>query len=281
MSGGENTISRDFLEIARYVRSKKLQLIVYTNGLTFNNDELFEQLIKIYPHRIDISLYSMNPDIHDSITGIIGSFDKTVETIKKLKNANISVLIKCVVLSANFDTYKDVVQFAKDNSIPYILDDLFIDNINRNNSSVQITDEQIFALYTDKESDFFIKKSQNIPRTKAFYDSVCKGGTILLSVSPKLDVFPCTSFSLSLGSLKENSLADIFKSKHADSCLNQWRNTKISDLCDCYKYDYCKFCFYCPSRAFQEGKFLGKSNVLCRIAKAKKKADNYINETQC
>ena len=278
LSGGESTIAKDFLKIAKYIREKKMQLIVYTNGQTLVDDKFFNEVLNLYPHRIDISLYSMNSDIHDKITGVKGSFDKTLQTILKLKKNNINTLIKCFICNLNANSYKSVIQFAKENGISYAVDDIFLDNKNRNNTSIQITEEQLLKIYTDKESDFYIKKEVNRGKNKCANDSICKAGLFLVSIAPNLDVYPCTSFKFKLGNLKEESLTEIFKCHNEKSKLKYFRELKIKDLKDCYKEEYCRFCTYCPSRPTIEGNFLGKSDVLCKIAKIKMKADKIADE---
>ena len=86
LSGGECTLNKDFLEIAKYIRRKRLALEIFTNGQSlFDNPSLYEELISLYPHRVSLSIYSMKPEIHDGITGVKGSLEKTISVIKKLK----------------------------------------------------------------------------------------------------------------------------------------------------------------------------------------------------
>ena len=50
----------------------------------YDDEELFNEIIKIYPHQISLSLYSLNAEIHDKITGVVGSQQKTLYIIEKL-----------------------------------------------------------------------------------------------------------------------------------------------------------------------------------------------------
>ncbi len=68
LTGGECTINKDFLKIAKYVREKNMPLYILTNAQKlYDDDDLFKEIISIYPNNIQISLYSMNPEIHDYI----------------------------------------------------------------------------------------------------------------------------------------------------------------------------------------------------------------------
>ena len=82
--------------------------------------------------------------------------------------------------------------------------------------------------------------------------------------------------------MKKESLIDIWnqaiKSKTGE--LYKWQNTKLSEFKDCFKYEYCKFCNFCPAMGILENKKYSKSEEFCRIAKIKYAAFNYLkNQT--
>ena len=55
----------------------------------------------------------MNPEIHDKITTVKGSFEKTKAAIEKLVAADIPVQISCPLMKANKDGYADVLKYAQ------------------------------------------------------------------------------------------------------------------------------------------------------------------------
>lgn len=273
LSGGECTLVKDFLDIAKYVRKKRISLELFTNGQTlYDKPELLNEIIKLYPYRIALSLYSMNPDIHDEITGVKGSHNKTLSVIKKLKKNNVNVEIKCFVQDKNVSSYKEVVQFAKDIGVSYGVDSTFLDNKENNNAHVQLTDKQLFDLYTDTDSDFCIQNKSIVIDNKFLNNIPCKGGHHFFSINSLLEVYPCCCFDVSFGNLNNKSLIDIYRNENPNSNLQQWKRIKVNDLKDCFKDDYCKYCYYCAGKATKENCYLGKSEVLCRIAKIKMKA---------
>ncbi len=162
LTGGECTSNRDFFKIASYIRSKKISLEFFTNGQNlYDNEILFDKVVSIYPHRIALSVYSMNPDIHDKITGVKGSHFKTISVIKKLKERNIIVQIKCFLMQDNAKEYLDVAKFAEEIGVCVSFDCKFLNNPLRNNSGVKITNQQMFDLYTDKNSLLYAKNEIN------------------------------------------------------------------------------------------------------------------------
>ena len=52
-------------------------LNVYTNGLNID-DAMFEAMCSLRMNSVSVSLYGGSDDFHDSITGVKGSFEKTL-----------------------------------------------------------------------------------------------------------------------------------------------------------------------------------------------------------
>ena len=147
-TGGECTLIKDFYKICKYVRKKRIELIIFTNGQKFYDEpELLDKIINLYPYMIGISLYSMNPDIHDKITGVKGSWNKTISIIKRLLDSNILVEIKCFLTKYNANSYKDIIKFAKQNNCQLAIDSNLLANKENNNFSASITDEQLEKFY--------------------------------------------------------------------------------------------------------------------------------------
>ena len=91
LSGGEAFMHKDLIEIARYCREKDLKISILSNLIALK-DEQVATLKELNISLIQVSLYSMNPEIHDFITTVKGSFEKTKASVEKLVAADIPVL---------------------------------------------------------------------------------------------------------------------------------------------------------------------------------------------
>jgi len=90
--GGEPTLHTDFLEILQYAHQSGLEQIeVYTNA-TAITDALID-VFKDLGTRVATSFYSKQPEIHEKVTQRKGSFERTVEGIKKLVAAGIPLRV--------------------------------------------------------------------------------------------------------------------------------------------------------------------------------------------
>lgn len=69
LSGGEVFLHKDIIEIARYCREKDLKITILSNLIALK-DEQVTALKELNISLIQVSLYSMNPEIHDFITTV-------------------------------------------------------------------------------------------------------------------------------------------------------------------------------------------------------------------
>lgn len=256
LTGGECTINKDFLKIAKYIRSKLISYSVFTNGQKLFDDEVFfNEVISIYPSNVQISLYSMNPDIHDNLTSVNGSHYKTLSVIKKLREHGINVAVTCTQTSYNRNSYKDVKQFAESLGCTFMTDCRFINNPNNNNLCAKLPIEDVEKFYMEKMDINNLRK--NCLNCLAGYDRI--------EILPNLDINPCTYFNYFLGNYKNVSLTEVRKT----TVLELHKMLKKENLKDCFKHEYCNYCFYCPVyTCYEKDGFLKKSEILCQDAKA-------------
>ena len=285
LTGGEATLNKDFLKIAKYIRSKKLSLNIFTNTQSLYDDsELMKEVINLYPHSVCVSLYSMDPEVHDSITGIKGSFEKTMKVLDVLKKNNILTRINCFVMKNNFLGIDKVYSYAEENGFSAVIDVRFINNENRFNSEHQLTEEQLISFYSkyfDSENCFV----ENGVTEDFFEKRICSAGIKSAVVTSRLELIPCNPFKLVLGNLNNQSLKTIYSDKDETTPLNRWRNTRNKDVQGCFKEDYCYFCKYCPAVEYSNSLNLKKSETLCKMSKAKmlvnkRKQTNEIKQTK-
>lgn len=277
-SGGECTLNKDFIEIVKYARAKRMSVDIFTNGQTlYDNPELLDDLIKTYPCRIGLSLYSLDKNTHEKITKVKGSYNKTLSVIEKLRAKNISVEIKNFLLNTNCKDCISIKKYAKEINATSITDLSLIPTIEGDNKTLQyvVKEDELYELYTNIESPLYFKHGKLRDISKMRDECLCYAGCYTLCITPNLEVRPCVSLPINLGNLNEISLKDIWINainKKNDSKLYQWQQVTFNDLKECYKEDYCQFCAYCPGMGMLENGFLMKSDVLCRQAKVKQQA---------
>jgi len=113
LSGGEPTIHKDIIKTVYYARAhlgyKTVCLI--TNGLRLANWDFLKQLVDNGLNDILFSLHSYNPDIHDYLTRVPGSYNKLLKAIENATKLGLNVRINSVVNMFNFSDLEAHVEF--------------------------------------------------------------------------------------------------------------------------------------------------------------------------
>lgn len=236
LSGGECLLRKDFFEILSYISEKGMMVNIFTNGLLLTEENV--QKLKQYRVKlVSISLYGDTAEVHDRITTIPGSYQRTMDGIKRLRAHQIPFELKCIVLAENIARIEQTRRLAdrltngRDCRIDFSLcGKIDGDCTNFCHRASKEAIREVFYANPDRyfsPKDFVPKHPNDIP---------CGAGKYGLYCSADGNIYPCVSFRLLLCTYKE--LTDI----STNPVLTAWRKTKISDFTDCFKHDYCKYC---------------------------------------
>lgn len=255
LSGGEVFLHKDVIEICQYCRAKDLKISLLSNLIALT-DEQIEALKPLNISIIQASLYSMNPEIHDKITTIKGSFDKTKQAIEKLVAADIPVQISCPLMKANKDGYKDVLQYAQKLKIKAQTDyimmaqaDLDTSNL-ANRLSLEETEKVIRDIlqydldYVEQtlmqrpitdEVKFDLERFKKQPVCGVGYDNCC--------ITANGDVYPCAGWQgYVLGNVYKQSLAEIWENSNRIKDLRKITQESFPQCIHCEALAYCNRC---------------------------------------
>ncbi|MFA4842699.1 MAG: radical SAM protein [Candidatus Omnitrophota bacterium] len=266
-SGGEAFVREDFFRILWYAKKSNFAIKIFSNGTLIGQKEANE-LAKIKPLRIEITIFSTHPEIHDCITGVNGSLGKSLRALKLLKDKNIPLRIKCPLLKSNASGYADIIGLAKSLEAKYQFDPKIIPKINGEKSPLQFQAgrKALFQILNDP------KILENEEAVSGHI--TCSAGYNTCAISAYGDVFPCIILPIKLGNLKENKFYDIW---HNSVRLKQLRSVKPQDLAKCHKCRILSFCNRCPGSVYLEkGNLLGYSKSACVLAKAKAESKYHL-----
>ncbi len=272
ITGGECTYNRNFLNIARYIRSKHLFLSFFTNAQMLADDYYFDEIMSLYPYQLRISLYSMNPKVHDNITNLEGSHKKTLKVIKKLKERDINTVINCPIITINKNDYLEVDNFAKSIGATSLYSPYFINNPNNNNSYLKLSEEELEKFYFDEIKNNRTTREIFIRNNKC----LCDERMNYLCLSANSDYSLCNDFNYPIGNINTTPLKVVWEK----IIPKLYKKLTRKNLKDCFKEDYCKFCMYCPKMAMFDSEFMKKSYSLCEHAKAYSNAMKKYNNTK-
>lgn len=121
LSGGEPLVHHKISSFLSKCRNLDFSVNVLSN-LTLLDDKIIREMKKNPLLSVQTSLYSMNADIHDSITHKKGSFEKTINNLIKLSKSGIPVQISCPIIKQNKESFTDVIKWGENNGIDVIYD---------------------------------------------------------------------------------------------------------------------------------------------------------------
>lgn len=270
LSGGD-PFSKPFVwDIIEYLYDKGVAFDVFTNGQRIVND--VDRLADYFPRLIGISIYSGLAEVHDYITRIKGSWERSMSVIKKLSEMGVPTNIKCCVMRPNIKTYYMVADLAKGYGMVPQFEINLTDSIDGDrcvSKYLRMTEEQLEIVLRDDNIPLYVgKEAPNYGGQKKIDDNnACGAGENSLCITPEGNVIPCCSFHTLFGNVKEQSILNILSENKE---LAYWRNLKLKDYEECGHFDYCDYCNLCPGNNFIEhGTPLKASEINCTMAKTR------------
>jgi radical SAM protein with 4Fe4S-binding SPASM domain len=156
----------------------------------------------------------------------------------------------------------------------------------------QVLDPDILALmFREPRTSLYVDLTlPNHGRVRrAMNDAVCGGGHTSLSICPDGTVYPCNSFPIPLGNIRNDGIRKVWESSEE---LVAWKKTVWNDFNECGLYADCAYCSFCPGMSLLEtGNLFGKAKTCCTTAKVRRTVAldlrngkdplvDYVNHTQ-
>lgn len=238
LTGGEVCVKDCFLQVAQYAASLGMAVDIFTNGLGLT-PELFDALKALKPNSLSFSLYGGRA-VHDQITGVPGSFDRTLRAVMAAKCAGFDTYIKTVVMRENLGELEALLRLGRRLEIPVTAGFAVLDtHTGRSGAAHQLTEpEDIRRALELLEGCRSFAPGRRDPR-----GPVCSGGRTSLSVDPYGEVRPCVTMPVSLGNVRQTPVRRIWEGAPE---LRAIRNRSLGSVCPrrgaCPNIDYCEVC---------------------------------------
>lgn len=252
LSGGEALMNKDILKMLRYCREKDLQISLLTNLIALK-DEQVTVLKEVNVSLVQVSLYSMHAELHDKVTTVKGSFEKTKAAIEKLYAADVPVQISCPVMKANKDGYDEVMKYAQSlrmkSRTDYIMmaqADLDTSNL-ANRLNLEET-EKVIRDIMEYDVDYKSKTLEQEPVSSIPLDEfkempLCGAGVNDLCITVNGDVYPCAGWQdFVVGNVFKQSLKEIWEDSPKLAEVRKVRQKDFPKCLTCEARDFCNMC---------------------------------------
>ncbi len=281
LSGGEPMVHPRFKAFLKTAKDMDFYVHVLSN-LVLLDDKTIEIMRDGNACAVQTSLYSMNPENHDAITTVKGSFEKTKNAILKLIENNIPVQISCPVMKANKDDVAEVIKWGHAHKIRVNVDYAIMAEYNHEigNLANRLTPEECRdvirdIIECDERYEELLKQidpntiEEDI--TVDFNEPFCGVGINTACMVANGNVYPCPGWQgYVCGNLNEKSLKEIwFDSKE----MSYLRGLKKGDMKKCASCKNKAFCSPCLGRFANESKTgdpLEIATHFCQVAKVNK-----------
>ncbi|HXZ79211.1 MAG TPA: radical SAM protein [Terriglobales bacterium] len=263
-SGGEVFLRRDFLKLVEHARQLLFNVKIKTNAVLIREAQA-EQIRELGVDRVQISVYSHRPEVHDAITHLPGSLERTLRGVRLLTAHGVRVSIANVLMNRNIGDQAGVQELARELGVHYTVDPTITPHMDGDRTilSLRIPSTDLERILHDETLVGDVQEfcAPPAPVGADILDGYpCSAGHTFAYISPYAEVFPCVQFPLPCGNLRQQRFADIWKASQA---LNQVRSIRARDLEVCSECSHVGTCTRCPGLAYMEGNMRGPSSADC------------------
>ena len=286
-SGGEIFLRPDLYEILAEARRLHFDISLKSNALLVTGERA-GRLREYGVRRVQISVYSDVPAVHDAITKVPGSLERTLAAIPILLEHGLQVKLACPLMKENLMAYRGVMALAEKLGVPYVLDLTITPMMDGSGGPLAhrasvtsllpvLTDPVLNACKPQPRAQAASSKDvSQLPfgsavssgiESDAYEDLPCSAGHNSCYISPYGDVYPCVQLPQAAGNLRQEKFDDIWY--HAPQ-LERLRAVRESQLPLCSRCEIRSYCERCPGLALMEGgDMLGAYERACSLAEEK------------
>jgi radical SAM protein with 4Fe4S-binding SPASM domain len=246
LSGGEATLRKDFLELVAHARARGFAVRLFTNGLTMSA-ELARSLRELAVQLVEISLYSHRAEVHDFVTGVPGSFDRTVAGVRRLAAEGVHVHVKTPIMSVNEHELEPYMAFASSLGATYAFDaSALMPREAEDRAPEMFSSSQGYHALAERVAPA-PPRAAGAHAERPLSSKLCGAGEYL-QVEPDGELRPCTMLHVDLGNVTVDGVSGaLAAARYAELRALRWR-----DVHGCRDCDLRAHCGRCHARGLAE-----------------------------
>lgn len=265
--GGEPLLRPDIFELVAYARKLGLEISIATNG-TLLTREMAKELRKLGVINIAVGLNAREASIHEQITRVPGSFEKSRQACYYTKESGMNLQINTTVMKENREAIPGLLNFASEIDAQIVLlyqlvpegrgkeemelslkeykslTDMVVENQKNNRAIIEPTCSPQYWTYLLKNNGHN-PSSLSVKLAEILFKG-CVAGSGLCYVKPNGDVWPCPFVPISGGNVRQKSLSEIWYHSELFQSLRD-RGRLTGDKCSSCRFKL--MCGGCRGRA--------------------------------
>ncbi len=266
-SGGEVFLRKDLFELIEHARRLHFDMRLKSNALLITQEKA-ARLRALGVRQVDISIYSTDPAIHDWVTKVPGSLERSLEGAALLRDAGITVKLNCPLMKQNVAQSKEIPALAERLGVLWGIDPMITAKNDGDTSPVKlrITQKELRQVLQDPVLNPNRGKPAPVQSGPGWVrpdldDIPCGASHNACYISAYGDVMPCVAMPIACGNVRDEPFEEIW---HRSPEMLRVRSIRIRDL---RTYSTCAaspFCTRCPGQALVEnGDLYGPSTANC------------------
>ena len=262
LTGGEVLSSPKLFPVLDRARELNLAVQLLTNG-TLLRPGVASRLSE-YRNLLgaSVSLYGATPEVHDGITQVRGSWQRTWDGIERLRTLGVNVRLKFVIMRQNAHEAGAMRAQADARGAPYVVDTVITSRNDGSATSLvtRVDDEQLRALYHGPLRDLVPDAGWSVSE-ESFPCNCARGNCAISAVG---DVTPCISVPWVAGNVRERKFIDIWRYAPV---FQRIRGLCIADYGSCAPCPDKSYCVRDRGAALTaSGNYTGVDPFVCRTA---------------
>jgi len=284
ISGGEPLCYESLASILDTCYKAGLSTTLYSTGLSLHNgniqpiDDGLVKVIKQNDVRFISSLHGAYAETHDKLTGVTGSFEVTLQAIKKLIAVDVAVEAHVVPMRVNYDELGIIAELLASLGVLRISWLRFVPQGRgwHNRKSLQLDKGYLSQLGEIRRG-----LAQSLPQVNVRMGSPfnvlcpenpvrCEAGRSILTIRPDGSIAPCDAFKRFItadpfGSLLLHPLKRVWKDSYTLNAIRRLHSEHYKSTCaSCKFYEVCKSgCL--AQKAIVEGKLSNGPDPECLL----------------
>lgn len=245
-SGGEPLLWESLPNAIAFATEQGIDATLYTTGIAPNAVHIFQKLKTAGLSRVIFSVFGKDRYRHEAVTLVEGSFDRTMDSMRKSIELGLKVEIHFVPMAINYGELRSVAELARESGVSRVsVLRLVPQGRGSDYKKLKLSHEaNLDLLKTIVELrgegyDIRVGSPYNILALKS--NPECCAGIDRLTISPDLKISPCDAFkqitpemlgvSSDLSSLAKSSLAECWEKSPYLQNIREYLTTPFAEKC--------------------------------------------------
>jgi radical SAM protein with 4Fe4S-binding SPASM domain len=268
LTGGEVLLSPHWQAIATEARRLGFALTVLSNGELV--DKGSADALAALSATVEISLYSTDRQVFDSVTGARGGLPRVLRGVRLLADRGVEVVFKVPLLEAAISGLDGVFAQAAELGVACRAYSRLVSppTARGNPAACRLAPARLHDFYRGPYSACLAPADCELSLAPDM--AVCAAGVRVANVTPAGNVLACTILPGVAGNIMAQGFSEIWCGSPWLRRLRSIRRPELEECDTCSRFAYCK---RCPAQALlEDGNLLGPARWSCEHAEALERA---------